>query len=137
MTSPCFCPPMFTSPLIFLCSEFLDYCRHPAGGRLVCERSDAGRRDCAHEGNRAFTHTQHGNKHGPLVRRGMALNVWSRAVVQLWQACKRGNTEVVRLLLEYGADCNIMSKHKNTAMYFAKLSNNLMVCDLIKDHISM
>lgn len=53
------------------------------------------------------------------------------------QACKRGNADVVRLLLEYGADCNILSKHKNTAMYFAKLSNNLMVCDLIKDHISM
>lgn len=53
------------------------------------------------------------------------------------QACKRGNTDVVRLLVENGADCNILSKHKNTAMYFAKLSNNLMVCDLIKDHISM
>ncbi|KAK7938433.1 hypothetical protein WMY93_001759 [Mugilogobius chulae] len=56
----------------------------------------------------------------------------------LMKACKRGNMDVVRLLLEYGADCSIMSKHgKNTAMYFAKLSNNLMVCDLIKDHISM
>lgn len=53
------------------------------------------------------------------------------------QACRRGNTDVVRLLLEYGADCNILSKHKTTAMHFAKLSNNLMVCDLIKDHISM
>lgn len=53
------------------------------------------------------------------------------------QACKRGNSEVVRLLLEYGADCNILSKHKNTAMYFAKLSNNLMVCDHIKDHVAM
>ncbi|KAK2840144.1 hypothetical protein Q5P01_013884 [Channa striata] len=50
---------------------------------------------------------------------------------------RRGNAEVVRLLLEYGADCNILSKHKTTAMHFAKLSNNLMVCDLIKDHISM
>uniref|UniRef100_A0A8C6UEI6 M-phase phosphoprotein 8 n=1 Tax=Neogobius melanostomus TaxID=47308 RepID=A0A8C6UEI6_9GOBI len=56
----------------------------------------------------------------------------------LMKACKRGNADVVRLLLEYGADCNIMSKHgKNTAMYFAKLSNNLMVCDLIKDHVGM
>ena len=53
------------------------------------------------------------------------------------QACKRGNADIVRLLLEYGADCNTLSKHKNTAMYFAKLGNNLMVCDLIKDHISM
>ena len=53
------------------------------------------------------------------------------------QACKRGNADVVRLLLEYGADCNILSKHKNTAMYFAKLSNNLVVSDFIKDHISM
>ncbi|KAK1902487.1 M-phase phosphoprotein 8 [Dissostichus eleginoides] len=55
----------------------------------------------------------------------------------LMKACKRGNADVVRLLLEYGADCNIMSKTKTAAMYFAKLGNNLMVCDLIKDHVSM
>ncbi|XP_029314359.1 M-phase phosphoprotein 8 isoform X4 [Cottoperca gobio] len=55
----------------------------------------------------------------------------------LMKACKRGNTDVVRLLLEYGADCNIMSKNKTAAMYFAKLGNNLTVCDLIKDHTSM
>ncbi|KAF1382883.1 hypothetical protein PFLUV_G00148440 [Perca fluviatilis] len=53
------------------------------------------------------------------------------------KACKRGNADVVRLLLEYGADCNIVSKNKTAAMYFAKLGNNLMVCDLIKDHISI
>lgn len=52
-----------------------------------------------------------------------------------FKACKRGNADVVRLLLEYGADCNILSKHKNTALYYAKLSNNLMVYDLIKDHV--
>ncbi|TDH06585.1 hypothetical protein EPR50_G00114960 [Perca flavescens] len=55
----------------------------------------------------------------------------------LMRACKRGNADVVRLLLEYGADCNIVSKNKTAAMYFAKLGNNLMVCDLIKDHISI
>ncbi|XP_075967695.1 M-phase phosphoprotein 8 isoform X3 [Anarhichas minor] len=55
----------------------------------------------------------------------------------LMRACKRGNADVVRLLLEYGADCNIVSKNKTAAMYFAKLGNNLMVCDLIKDHTSM
>lgn len=44
---------------------------------------------------------------------------------------------MVRLLLEYGADCNILSKHKNTAMHFAKVSNNLLVYDLIEDHINM
>ncbi|KAF7645619.1 hypothetical protein LDENG_00201210 [Lucifuga dentata] len=54
----------------------------------------------------------------------------------LMKACKRGNADIVRLLLEYGADCSILSKHKNTAIYFAKLSNNLVVCDLIKNHIS-
>ncbi|MED6286070.1 hypothetical protein CHARACLAT_002126 [Characodon lateralis] len=54
----------------------------------------------------------------------------------LMKACKRGNADIVRLLLEYGADCNILSKHKNTALYFANFSNNLMVCDLVKDHIS-
>ncbi|XP_017285659.1 M-phase phosphoprotein 8 isoform X4 [Kryptolebias marmoratus] len=55
----------------------------------------------------------------------------------LMKACKRGNADIVRLLLEYGADCNILSKHKNTALYFANFSNNLMVCDLVKDHINM
>lgn len=71
------------------------------------------------------------------------ISTWNMACVAEYishpspQACKRGNADIVRLLLEYGADCNILSKHKNTAMYFAKLSNNLMVCDLIKDHISM
>lgn len=54
----------------------------------------------------------------------------------LMKACKRGNADIVRLLLEYGADCNILSKHKNTALYFANFSNNLIVCDLVKDHIS-
>uniref|UniRef100_A0A087XKX9 M-phase phosphoprotein 8 n=1 Tax=Poecilia formosa TaxID=48698 RepID=A0A087XKX9_POEFO len=54
----------------------------------------------------------------------------------LMKACKRGNADIVRLLLEYGADCNILSKHKNTALYFANFSNNLMVCDLVKDHIN-
>lgn len=55
----------------------------------------------------------------------------------LFQACKRGNTDIVRLLLEYGADCNIQSKHKNTALYFAKVSNNLVVFDLVKEHINV
>uniref|UniRef100_A0A3B5Q8E7 M-phase phosphoprotein 8 n=1 Tax=Xiphophorus maculatus TaxID=8083 RepID=A0A3B5Q8E7_XIPMA len=54
----------------------------------------------------------------------------------LMKACKRGNADIVRLLLEYGADCNILSKHKNNALYFANFSNNLMVCDLVKDHIN-
>ncbi|KAM4731457.1 M-phase phosphoprotein 8 isoform 4-T4 [Anableps anableps] len=54
----------------------------------------------------------------------------------LMKACKRGNADIVRLLLEYGADCNILSKHKNTALYFANFSNNLLVCELVKDHIN-
>ncbi|KAM4561793.1 M-phase phosphoprotein 8 isoform 1-T3 [Fundulus diaphanus] len=54
----------------------------------------------------------------------------------LMKACKRGNADIVRLLLEYGADCNILSKHKNSALHFANFSNNLIVCDLVKDHIS-
>ncbi|XP_065105028.1 M-phase phosphoprotein 8 isoform X2 [Paramisgurnus dabryanus] len=53
----------------------------------------------------------------------------------LMKACKRGNADIVRLLLEYGADCNIMSKHKSTASYYAKVSNNVIVNDLIKDHM--
>ncbi|XP_061782088.1 M-phase phosphoprotein 8 isoform X2 [Nerophis lumbriciformis] len=55
----------------------------------------------------------------------------------LMKACKRGNADIVRLLLESGADCSILSKHKTTALYFAKLSNNLAVCDLINNYTSM
>ncbi|KAL4609137.1 M-phase phosphoprotein 8 isoform X1 [Arapaima gigas] len=52
----------------------------------------------------------------------------------LMKACKRGNADIVRLLLEYGADCNILSKHQTNALHFAKLNNNVSVCELIKDH---
>ncbi|KAG7240401.1 hypothetical protein INR49_026972 [Caranx melampygus] len=73
-----------------------------------------------------------------LLEAGSYLNAQTLSgETALMKACKRGNADVVRLLLEYGADCNILSKHKHTAMYFAKLSNNLVVCDLIRDHISM
>uniref|UniRef100_A0A3B4Y295 M-phase phosphoprotein 8 n=1 Tax=Seriola lalandi dorsalis TaxID=1841481 RepID=A0A3B4Y295_SERLL len=72
-----------------------------------------------------------------LLEAGSYLNAQTLSgETALMKACKRGNADVVRLLLEYGADCNILSKHKHTAMYFAKLSNNLVVCDLIRDHIS-
>lgn len=133
-------------PHIYFChhflAEFLDNCCYPAGGGLLCQRSDTRRGDGSDEGNA-----------GPLTYDytsiSRLLGIWSGGIVHgTWlvllkvscaslQACKRGNADIVRLLLEYGADCNILSKHKNTAMYFAKLSNNLMVCDLIKDHISM
>ncbi|XP_023259044.1 M-phase phosphoprotein 8 isoform X3 [Seriola lalandi dorsalis] len=73
-----------------------------------------------------------------LLEAGSYLNAQTLSgETALMKACKRGNADVVRLLLEYGADCNILSKHKHTAMYFAKLSNNLVVCDLIRDHISV
>ncbi|KAG7467259.1 hypothetical protein MATL_G00151420 [Megalops atlanticus] len=55
----------------------------------------------------------------------------------LMRACKRGNAEVVRLLLEHGADCNILSKYQNNALHFAKLSNNVIVYDYVKDHVNM
>ncbi|XP_059820223.1 M-phase phosphoprotein 8 [Hypanus sabinus] len=53
----------------------------------------------------------------------------------LMKACKRGNSDIVRLLLEYGADCGILSKHQNSALYYAKQSNNILVYDLLKNHV--
>ncbi|XP_051881614.1 M-phase phosphoprotein 8 [Pristis pectinata] len=53
----------------------------------------------------------------------------------LMKACKRGNADIVRLLLEYGADCGILSKHQNSALYYAKQSNNILVYDLLKNHV--
>lgn len=51
------------------------------------------------------------------------------------QACKRGNSDIVRLVIERGADCNILSKHRNSAMHFAKQSDNVLVYDLLKSHL--
>ncbi|KAG2456611.1 MPP8 phase, partial [Polypterus senegalus] len=53
----------------------------------------------------------------------------------LMKACKRGNIDIVKLLLEYGADSNMLSKHQNNALHFAKLSNNVLVYDLVKSHM--
>ncbi|KAG7331289.1 hypothetical protein KOW79_005258 [Hemibagrus wyckioides] len=71
-----------------------------------------------------------------LLEAGSCLNAQTLGgETALMKACRRGNADVVRLLLEYGADCNILSKHKTTALHSAKLGNNMMVYDLIKDHI--
>ena len=53
----------------------------------------------------------------------------------LTQACKRGNSDIVRLVIECGADCNILSKHQNSALHFAKQCNNVLVYDLLKNHL--
>lgn len=53
----------------------------------------------------------------------------------LMKACKRGNFDVVRLMIEAGADCNTLSKHQNSALHFAKLSNNVLVYELLKTHL--
>ncbi|XP_075418985.1 M-phase phosphoprotein 8-like [Tenrec ecaudatus] len=53
----------------------------------------------------------------------------------LMKACKRGNSDIVRLVIECGADCNILSKHQNNALHFAKQSNNVLVYDLLKNHL--
>lgn len=41
----------------------------------------------------------------------------------------------MRLVIECGADCNILSKHQNSAMHFAKQCNNMLVYDLLKSHL--
>ncbi|XP_045299758.1 M-phase phosphoprotein 8 isoform X3 [Leopardus geoffroyi] len=51
------------------------------------------------------------------------------------EACKRGNSDIVRLVIECGADCNILSKHQNSALHFAKQCNNVLVYDLLKNHL--
>ncbi|KAJ1113745.1 hypothetical protein NDU88_001987 [Pleurodeles waltl] len=53
----------------------------------------------------------------------------------LMKACKRGNFDVVRLMIEAGADCNTLSKHQNSALHFAKQSNNVLVYELLKTHL--
>lgn len=51
------------------------------------------------------------------------------------QACKRGNSDIVRLMIESGADCNILSKHQNSALHFAKQCNNVLVYEQLKSHL--
>lgn len=72
-------------------------------------------------------------------------HVWGKGGTAWWpphlsggswtQACKRGNSDIVRLVIERGADCNILSKHRNSAMHFAKQSDNVLVYDLLKSHL--
>lgn len=41
----------------------------------------------------------------------------------------------MRLVIERGADCNVLSKHQNSALHFAKQSNNVLVYDLLRSHL--
>ncbi|XP_045149916.1 M-phase phosphoprotein 8 isoform X2 [Echinops telfairi] len=71
-----------------------------------------------------------------LLEAGAFVNVQqSNGETALMKACKRGNSDIVRLVIECGADCNILSKHQNNALYFAKQSNNVLVYDLLKNHL--
>ncbi|XP_071064298.1 M-phase phosphoprotein 8 isoform X1 [Dasypus novemcinctus] len=71
-----------------------------------------------------------------LLEAGAFVNVQqSNGETALMKACKRGNSEIVRLVIECGADCNILSKHQNSALHFAKQCNNVLVYDLLKNHL--
>ncbi|MEJ1280340.1 M-phase phosphoprotein 8 [Cricetulus griseus] len=73
-------------------------------------------------------------KNGDYIAVKVALN--SNEEYNLDQeACKRGNSDIVRLVIECGADCNILSKHQNSALYFAKQCNNVLVYELLKSHL--
>lgn len=81
------------------------------------------------------------SRHGELTPRSAwrgSLSKHSRVIIAplfLTQACKRGNSDIVRLVIECGADCNILSKHQNSALHFAKQCNNVLVYDLLKHHL--
>ncbi|KAM9189950.1 M-phase phosphoprotein 8 isoform 1-T1 [Dugong dugon] len=71
-----------------------------------------------------------------LLEAGAFVNVQqSNGETALMKACKRGNSDIVRLVIECGADCNILSKHQNSALHFAKQCNNVLVYDLLKNHL--
>ncbi|CAH2225272.1 M-phase phospho 8 [Pelobates cultripes] len=53
----------------------------------------------------------------------------------LMKACRRGNYDIVRLLIEHGADCNVLSKHNNNALQFANQSNNVLLSDMLRNHM--
>ncbi|OCT96117.1 M-phase phosphoprotein 8 [Xenopus laevis] len=71
-----------------------------------------------------------------LLEAGAYVNVQQASgETALMKACKRGNSDMVRLLLEYGVDCNVLSKHQGNALQFAKQSNNVILYEMIKNHL--
>ncbi|XP_070605896.1 M-phase phosphoprotein 8 isoform X2 [Erythrolamprus reginae] len=73
-----------------------------------------------------------------LLEAGAHVNVQQKTgETALMKACKRGNYDIVRLMIENGADCNISSKHQSTALHFAKQCNNLLVSELLRNHLAM
>lgn len=48
------------------------------------------------------------------------------------KAVSRGDIEIVRLLIDYGADVNAVSKFGVTSLYFARNSN--AITELLKEH---
>ncbi|KAJ7320167.1 hypothetical protein JRQ81_019678 [Phrynocephalus forsythii] len=72
-----------------------------------------------------------------LLEAGACINVQQNSgETALMKACKRGNYDIVRLMIESGADCNISSKHQSTALHFAKQYNNLLVYELLSNHLA-
>ncbi|CAK9829767.1 Ankyrin repeat and MYND domain-containing protein 2 [Anthophora retusa] len=53
----------------------------------------------------------------------------------LQHACYKGNTEIVQMLLDQGADVNACQhEHAYTALHFAALSGNAELCHLLMSH---
>uniref|UniRef100_A0A8C9LBZ3 M-phase phosphoprotein 8 n=1 Tax=Pavo cristatus TaxID=9049 RepID=A0A8C9LBZ3_PAVCR len=71
-----------------------------------------------------------------LLEAGAYVNMQqSSGETALMKACKRGNSDIVRLMIESGADCNILSKHQNSALHFAKQCNNVLVYEQLRSHL--
>ncbi|KAJ6662366.1 hypothetical protein lerEdw1_012530 [Lerista edwardsae] len=71
-----------------------------------------------------------------LLEAGACMNLQQNSgETALMKACKRGNYDIVRLMIESGADCSISSKHQNNALHFAKQCNNMLVYELLKNHL--
>ncbi|XP_044297712.1 M-phase phosphoprotein 8 isoform X4 [Varanus komodoensis] len=72
-----------------------------------------------------------------LLEAGACVNLQQNSgETALMKACKRGNYDIVRLMIESGADCNISSKHQSNALHFAKQCNNLLVHELLRNHLA-
>ena len=53
-------------------------------------------------------------------------------VTAMWMASQNGHTEIVRLLLEYGADVNIKAKNGKTSLRIAKQKGNTQIIELLE-----
>lgn len=69
-----------------------------------------------------------------LVKRGANINFVSKSGTVLHTACFYGRVEIVRFLLDNGADCTLTNANSTTPLLHAALNGNAEICRLLLSH---